>query len=212
MRKTMVVIVLLLGLIVTGCESDQLLSENKVLTLRLDEANKQLQGYAKDKEALNQTIVELDNMRKQLEKTATAQKQSEDDLGRYKNWITDIMNIKDFQFEIISEAITRTPYDKVVYIQNVSDENKEQLLYLLKAALTFSNDKADRVTFWRDREQATLYRDGNYDPDGGPAGWSGFDYRFGSIINNGPYTKLVQHNSRDDSQLIDFGKYTSQEN
>jgi hypothetical protein len=139
------------------------------------------------------------------------QKQFEADLIENKRLITNVTNINDFQYEIISPAINREPYDKVIYIKNVSEINKDQTLYLLKAALTFSSDNAKIITFWRDRNQAILYRDGQYDPEEGYTGWSGFDYRFGSINNKGLHPKLRQYNSRDDSQFMDFGKYTSTE-
>jgi hypothetical protein len=195
MRSVMIFTIFIFALILTGCETDHLKNENKNLISRLNEANKQIQ--------------DLHNTKKSLEETTSIQKQQENELNWYKSAITDVMNIKDFQYEIISQAIDKEPHDKVVYIKNVSEVNKDQTLYLLKAAIVFSGDVAKTVTFWRDRNKAILYRDGKYDSNEGPLGWSGFDYRFGSIINDGQHSKLRQYNSRDDSQYIDFGKYTS---
>jgi predicted nuclease with TOPRIM domain len=209
MKRILIFTTLTWIFILSGCETDNLINENKNLVSKLNEANKQIQDFTKHKEDVAQLNDELKNIKKQLEKTINEQKQLDNNLNWYKSLITDIMKIKDFQFEIISQKINREPHDKVVYIKNVSDVSKDQLLYLLKAALTFSDDDVQKVTFWRDRNKAILYRDGKYDPEEGPSGWSGYDYRFGSIINNGQHSLLTQYNSRDDSQLIDFGKYTS---
>jgi hypothetical protein len=210
--RKIILTTLLFTLILSGCETDDLKDENKKLISMLDDANKQIQAYTQDKEILSKQVETLLNNKPQLEESTTDQQQFEIDLNQYKSLITDMMDIKDFEFEILSQAINREPYDKVVYIKNVSESNKDQEIYLLRAAMTFSTDDAKLISFWRDRKQAILYRDGQYDPEEGYTGWSGFDYRFGSINNSGQHPKLRQYNSRDDSQYLEFGKYTSDEN
>ncbi|TNJ68105.1 hypothetical protein FE784_00100 [Paenibacillus hemerocallicola] len=195
--------------ILTGCETDKLKDENIKLSAQLDEANRQVAKLEKNREDLVRLNEDLQNKEERLKSAASAKQQLEIDLNWYKNAIKDVMSIKNFDYEVVSQSVSREPYDKVVYIKNVPELNKDQTIYLLKAALSFFDDQANIVSFWRDRDMAMRYASGKYDPEEGPSGWSGFDYRFGSIINDEPYPRLRQYNSRDDSQLIEFGKYSS---
>jgi hypothetical protein len=73
------------------------------------------------------------------------------------------------------------------------EANKDQTFYLLKAALLFSNDETKFLTFWRDRSKAILYANGKFDSEEGPLGWGGFEFRFGSLMNNEQNPKLRQY-------------------
>jgi hypothetical protein len=175
--------------ILTGCETDKLKDENIKLSAQLDEANRQVAKLEKNREDLVRLNEDLINKEEQLKSAASAKQQLETDLNWYKNAIQDIMSIRNFDYEVVSQSVSREPYDKVVYIKNVPEHNKDQTIYLLKAALSFSDDKAKIVSFWRDRDMAMRYASGKYDPEEGPLGWSGFDYRFGSTINDEPYPR-----------------------
>jgi hypothetical protein len=211
MRRIIMIAIFICLVLLIGCQKDNLIQENNVLTDQLNESSNQIEVLKKDKILINELNVELSNTKEQLKIDANEKQQLENELNQYKNIIIGISNVRDFQYEIISKSISREPHDKVVYIKNVPEANKEQTLYLLKAALLFSNDDTKIVTFWRDRSKAILYADGKYDPEEGPLGWSGFDFRFGSIMNDEQYPKLRQYNSRDDSQLIEFGNFSSKE-
>jgi hypothetical protein len=211
MRRITMIAILICLVLLTGCQKDNLIQQNNMLTGQLNESNKQIEILKKEKIGINELNVELSNTKEQLKKDAGEKQQLENDLNRYKNIIIGISNVRDFQYEIISKSISREPHDKVVYIKNVPEANIDQTFYLLKAALLFSNDDSKIVTFWKDRSKAILYANGKYDPEEGPLGWSGFDFRFGSIMNDGQYPKLKQYNSRDDSQLIEFGNFISKE-
>jgi outer membrane murein-binding lipoprotein Lpp len=211
MRRIIMNAIVICVILLTGCEKDSLIQENKILTDQLNETNKQIEILKKDKDSINKLNEELSNTKEQLKTDNIEKQQLEYDLNRFRNTIIGITNVRDFQYEIISKSINREPHDKVVFIKNVPDANKDQTFYLLKAALLFSNDETKIVTFWRDRSKAILYANGKYNPEEGPLGWSGFEFRFGSLMNDEQNPKLRQYNSSDDSQLIDFGKFVIKE-
>jgi hypothetical protein len=204
-----VIILLLFILQATGCESDNLKNENKKLTDQLNEANKQLEGMSKLKVELAAVQSKLKKTEEDRAATESKNKQNKIDLEWYQRVAGEISSIKNFQYEVISDSINRKPNDTVVFVKNVPNGINEQSIYLIRAAIDFSYDKYNIVSFWRDRDKAVSYADGNYNPEEGPLGWSGFDFRFGVLRNKDQNPVLMQYNSRDDGQAIDFGKFTS---
>jgi hypothetical protein len=160
MRRIILIAIIICLVLLTGCKKDSLIQENNLLSDQLNESNKQIEILKKDKNRIDELNAELSNIKEQLKVDINEKQQLDNDLNRYKNIIIGISNIKYFQYEIISKSISREPHDKVVYIKNVPEANKEQTFYLLKAALLFSNDDTKIVTFWRDRSKAILYAAG----------------------------------------------------
>ena len=129
------------------------------------------------------------------------------ELNRLAQIVDALTRMEAFEYEILSEQIDRPPYDTVVYIADVPEKLDEQEMVVIKSAVLFSGEKYAKVSLWKDRETAMQYIHGEYDPDEGVLGWSGFDQRFGIIDNSSNPPSLRHFFSRDDGQMLEFGKY-----
>lgn len=203
---------LLLLFILSACESGEISRLNQDLTNQLGEANKQIKNL---REQLKQTENILNQSKEQFLSKNTEFKNKENQIQGLlyeKQKINSITELSSFEYIIVSERIKRPPYDTVVYIKNVpgSKRIQDREIFVLRAAIEFSGRKYDKVSLWNDYQKAQQYVEGDYDPEEGVFGWSGFHSRFGSIDNSPDKPRLSHYLSVDDVDAINFGKYKNE--
>lgn len=171
-----------------------------------------------EKTELNQQLVEAMNTIAQLEESnqllihqnielRTLYNEEVQKLNRLEHFIDELTRLEEFDYEILSDKINRPPYDCVIYIANVPEELVEQEIYVIRSAIEFSGKEYTKVSLWKDRQTAVKYINGEYNADEGVLGWSGFDERFG-FIDQSSMPPILRHSfSRDDGQMMEFGKY-----
>lgn len=128
--------------------------------------------------------------------------------SRLEQIILTLTELDNFEYEILSSKIDRSPYDSVIFIPNLPESSEEIEIYVIRSAIEFSGSSYSKVSLWTDRSIALKYINGEYDPEEGYLGWSGFDQRFGFIDNTSTPPTLTHYFSRDDAQAIEFGKYS----
>jgi hypothetical protein len=195
-------------LILMGCESEVVTNEKASHILleadiehyinELDDANRKISEIEKTNRQLTNTIVEM-----QEKFNNDSNKHS-----RAEELIKKVTQLEKFEYEILSDTITRSPYDAVVLVLDVPDTLDEQEIYVIRSAIEFSGDKFTKVSLWKDRQAAMKYINNDYDPEDGFDGWRGFDQQFGFIDNTRIPPMLTHFFSKHDAQVIEFGKYT----
>jgi len=153
-------------------------------------------------EEANQSLInQNEELTKQVDKVTNT-------FNRLEYFVDGVTQLEQFEYEILTKRINRPPYDCIVYVANVPERLDEQESYVIRSAIQFAGKDFTKVSFWKDRQTALKYVNGDYDPEEGISGWSGFDQRFGAIDNTSSPPSLVHYFSRDDAQVIEFGKYS----
>jgi hypothetical protein len=159
---------------------------------------------SQEKTQFNQITDQLSSKDIELKKTENEIFQ----LNVLKKKIKQITEIKNFEYEFVSNHVNKAPFDTVVYVKNVPTSLEEREIYLLKASLIFSDSKFKLVSLWDNLQNAMKYVSGDIG-DIGPLGWNGLNSKFGTIDNSLDKPTLAQHYSSDDGAVLEFGKYTS---
>jgi hypothetical protein len=126
---------------------------------------------------------------------------------RLERVVKEITELREFNYEVLSKGINREPSDAVIYIANIPDTLEEQEIYILTTAIHFNGGNYNKVSIWKDKATAMKYISGEFDPEEGILGWSGYDDRIGFIDNINDPPSLRHYFSRDDGQMLEFGKY-----
>ena len=193
--KRIILLIITMMLIVTGCESETATDGINQDLLKAKEKISEL-----DKK--NQTLInQIEELKAQIERDKSKN-------IRLEQLANDVTRLEKFECEILSTQINRPPFDSVVYIANVPEKLDEQEVLVIRSAIQFAGTNFSKVSIWKDRNAAIKYVNGDYDPEESVLGWSGFDQRFGSIDNTSNPPTLRHSFSRDDGQMIEFGKYS----
>jgi hypothetical protein len=191
--KSVISIVLILILFGCNTNTEQIMTNNSNERPQL----KNITDLEANLKAMDKKILLLEE--KLEEKTNKS-----DRLERVVNEITEL---REFNYEVLSKEINREPKDTVIYIANIPDSLEEQEIYILTAAIHFNGGIYNKVSIWKDKATAMKYISGEFDPEEGIFGWSGYDNRIGFIDNTNDPPSLRHYFSRDDGQMLEFGKY-----
>lgn len=203
MMKTILTVIVIL-IIVSGCESKSVFdkdnpeADTESNTHELHEAMNKIYEL----EEANQSLInQKEELAKQVDRVTNT-------FNRLEYFVDGVTQLEQFEYEILTKRINRPPYDCVVYVTNVPERLDEQEAYVTRSAIQFAGKDFTKVSLWKDRRSAMKYVNGDYDPEESISGWSGFDQRFGAIDNTSAPPSLVHYFSRDDAQVIEFGKYS----